>query len=150
MIYYNQKEQERYLKMKELKLLTLNETHLSPSAYSLYKIIDNNALELDKKLKVDDEIRVNLVKGLNQAYQENSKLFRGYKKFLNKVNKFYDKYKNIEANFTDDYMSDINKLYHCFIKIDGAIDELMSNEDIADTVLSKNLIKNVKYTSDRN
>lgn len=134
--------------MKELKLLTLNETHSSPSAYSLYKIIENNALELDKKVDVDNGIRVNLVKGLNQAYQENNKLFRGYKKFLNKVNKFYDEYKDIKANFTDDYMSDISKLSHCFMKIDVAINDLMSNEDIADTVLSKNLIANVKYISD--
>lgn len=134
--------------MKTLQLLTLNETHSSPSAYSLYKIIENNALEIDKKVDVDNDIRVNLVKGLNQAYQENNKLFRGYKKFLNKVNKFYDEYKNIKANFTDDYMSDINKLYHCFMKIDVAINDLMSNEDIADTVLSKNLIVNVKYISD--
>jgi len=134
--------------MKELKLLTLNETHLSPSAYSLYKIIEDNALELDKKVDVDNGIRVNLVKGLNQAYQENNKLFRGYKKFLNRVNKFYDKYKDIKANFSDDYMGDINKLYHCFMKIDVAINDLMSNEDIADTVLSKNLIANVKYISD--
>lgn len=134
--------------MKELKLLTLNETHSSPSAYSLYKIIENNALELDKKVDVDNGIRVNLVKGLNQAYQENNKLFRGYKKFLNKVNKFYDEYKDIKANFTDDYMSDISKLSHCFMKIDVAINDLMSNEDIADTVLGKNLIANVKYISD--
>lgn len=134
--------------MKQLQLLTLNETHSSPSAYSLYKIIENNALEIDKKVDVDNDIRVNLVKGLNQAYQENNKLFRGYKKFLNKVNKFYDEYKNIKANFTDDYMSDINKLYRCFIKMDVAINDLMSNEDIADTVLSKNLIVNVKYISD--
>ena len=134
--------------MKQLKLLTLNETHSSPSAYSLYKIIENNALELDKKVDVDNGIRVNLVKGLNQAYQENSKIFRGYKKFLNKVNKFYDEYKDIKANFTDDYMSDISKLSHCFMKIDVAINYLMSNEDIADTVLSKNLIANVKYISD--
>lgn len=134
--------------MKQLQLLTLNETHSSPSAYSLYKIIENNALEIDKKVDVDNNIRVNLVKGLNQAYQENNKLFRGYKKFLNKVNKFYDEYKDIKANFTDDYMSDISKLYHCFIKIDVAINDLMSNENIADTVLSKNLIANVKYISD--
>lgn len=134
--------------MKTIKLLTLNETHSSPSAYSLYKIIENNALEIDKKVDVNNDIRVNLVKGLNQAYQENNKLFRGYKKFLNKVNKFYDEYKDIKANFTDDYMSDISKLYHCFIKIDVAINDLMSNEDIADTVLSKNLIANVKYISD--
>lgn len=134
--------------MKQLQLLTLNETHSSPSAYSLYKIIENNALEIDKKVDVNNDIRVNLVKGLNQAYQENNKLFRGYKKFLNKVNKFYDEYKDIKANFTDDYMSDISKLYHCFIKIDVAINDLMSNEDIADTVLSKNLIANVKYISD--
>jgi len=134
--------------MKTLQLLTLNETHSSPSAYSLYKIIENNALEIDKKVDVDNDIRANLVKGLNQAYQENNKLFRGYKKFLNKVNKFYDEYKDIKANFTDDYMSDINKLYRCFIKMDVAINDLMSNENIANTVLSKNLIANVKYISD--
>lgn len=80
---------------------------------------------------------------LKRASQCTPEIFNNYKNQLEEINQTYTDYIDAQNNDEDYVMGELS------YELQNLIFDLMQNEKIADSVLSENLIKKVKYTSDK-
>ena len=133
--------------MKELKLLKD-----SGNGVKVAKVVEkDNATEIYSYI-VCNEFKIykgnvglidDILLELKRATKREPEIFNNCKNQLKEINQTYTDYIDAQNN-DEDYV--IDELYY---ELQNLIFDLMQNEEIADSVLSENLIKNVKYTSDK-
>lgn len=81
-----------------------------------------------------------IISEIKCAYDRTPSIFKSFKKQLETLKNDYETY---QKNYNEDENYDLIEFGYCLIN--DEISELMENEEIADSVLSENLIDTVNY-----
>lgn len=81
-----------------------------------------------------------IISEIKCAYDRTPSIFKSFKKQLETLKNDYETY---QKNYNEDENYDLIEFGYCLIN--DEISELMENEEIADSVLSENLIDSVNY-----